>query len=996
MATSVASRDPSPVPRGSRKSSGRMPPPPPPRRSSSQIAAPALSRLTTRSSSASRLYNRDHLSPTSPAIGTIGLEERRTSFNGRGDKQSISTRDSKDSKSRKGKAVAFVVGINSSSEEGDSGVVEGNQLGCRVEFEQATGLSHTSDEGTLPFELRETRKEQTVVEIIRSQIRQPVRTVDSLDLDSLLPLGIADYSFVLASPKSASSSLSNLAQSGDEETIEDDRPDRISLGKGKFSEVLLVRKGDAEFALKHTPLHPHHPLIANRLLREPTILAQLLPHPNLVKVFETIRTPGHFYLVEESLRSSITLEAFVSSSPGGVLPLPIVWSILEQLSSVVRSLHEPIRVVHRDIKPENILVRIIPPPPSSPPNTHPTVLLKLLDFGLATHYSASEAKLTTCCGSPAYHSPELWKGLREPSGTVPYWGPEIDIWCIGLTILRTISSTKYPLGTSHASLQALSDKVVDALLAIPNSPLRQILSGFLNLSGTKRMRAFDKYCSRLSRRATPPPEEEESSTGVSQETTSPAKKEFKSTTFIPAELTHRLELPLDSALAASEGPKLEATVIGDDFQVPSAPASLDRRNGTSSREGSASPSESPQLSPSFGTTTLPPVSTGMVAVASTSPPPLLTPELTFQPACFPHSLPPTPVTPSSEALSLRHLAYPPPIEVILLNPTNEPIRRAVSFIKYSLRCAGILYHVRDDTLFPSSSFNPATPLFESPPSLPPTPFTGSFNLPSSPDSDDDTFCSYLQCVASVPHSFDSSSKASSALIAALRPPLSRAHTSETPSSLRSRSQSTTPSAAVKLGQRKKEQVEALTFYLSIRKVYVQPSATRPSNSRRSSSNAGPTRRRCSKDSRIVITLSDDRALSIVREALAIEPTASVVSPPPLVPVPGGGPESNSGAERGRKEGRISVLSPRPLNSGSRDAKQRRDSRLRGDSDELVGGPDDQIEAAGLKMEMGPRKSPDDSKISGGGGLFDLAGLVGRLVGSNGGSSSGNTTPKGQY
>ncbi|GAA5985507.1 hypothetical protein JCM5350_004021 [Sporobolomyces pararoseus] len=969
MATSVASRDPSPIPRGSRKSSSRMPPPPPPR-SSSQIAAPALSRLTTRSSSASRLYNRNLLSPTSPAINSLGLEERRTSFNGTGDKHPYSRRDRQDSKSRKGKAVAFVVGINGSDEP--------------------RGLADTPHDSMLPFQHRVTRKQQTVEEIIRSQIRQPVRTVDSLNLDSLLPFGIADYSFVLATSTSASSSLSNLAQSGDEDSIEDERPDRISLGKGKFSEVLLVRKGDAEFALKHTPLHPHHPLIANRLLREPTILAQLLPHPNLVKVFETIRTPGHFYLVEESLRSSITLEAFVSSSPGGVLPLPIVWSILEQLSSVVRSLHEPIRVVHRDIKPENILVRIIPPPPSSPPTTHPTILLKLLDFGLATHYSASEPKLTTCCGSPAYHSPELWKGLREPSGTVPYWGPEIDIWCIGLTVLRCISSTKYPLGTSHASLQALSDKVVDALLAIPNSSLRQILSGFLNLSGTKRMRAFDKYCSRISRRATPPLEEEE----TSEKPLSLPKKEFKSTTFIPAELTHRLELPLDSALASTEGPKLEATVIGDDFQVPSAPASLDRQTGTSSREGSRSPSESPQLSPSFGTTTLPPVSTGMVAVASTSPPPLLSPELTFQPACFPHSLPPTPVTPSSEALSLRHLAYPPPIEVILLNPTNEPIRRAVSFIKYSLRCAGILYHVRDDTLSPSSSVAPATPLFESPPSLPPTPFTGSFNLPSSPESDDDTFCSYLQCVAKVPPSFESSSKASSALIAALRPPLSRAHTSETPSSLRSRSQSTTPSAAAKLGQRKKEQFEALTFYLSIRKVYVQPTSARPTNSRKSSSNAMPARRRSSKDSRIVITLSDDRALSIVREALAFEPTASVVSPPPLVPVPGGGTESISERERGRREGRISGLSPRPLNSGSRDAKQRRDSRLRGDSDELVGGPDDQIEAAGLRMDMGPRKSLDDSKIGGGGGLFDLAGLVGRLVGSNGGNSSGTTTPKG--
>lgn len=144
----------------------------------------------------------------------------------------------------------------------------------------------------------------------------------------------------------------------------------MTLGKGKFSEVLLVRKGSAEvcaparqlpklstdrhrhhqYALKHTALHPHHQLISTRLLREPTILAQLLPHRNLVKVFETIRTPGHFYLVEECLRSSVTLEDLVASSPDGVLPLDQAWSVLEQLASVVKSLHEPLRVCHRDIK----------------------------------------------------------------------------------------------------------------------------------------------------------------------------------------------------------------------------------------------------------------------------------------------------------------------------------------------------------------------------------------------------------------------------------------------------------------------------------------------------------------------------------------------------------------------------------------------------------------------------------------------------------------------
>lgn len=42
---------------------------------------------------------------------------------------------------------------------------------------------------------------------------------------------------------------------------------------------LLARPRRSQYAIKHTPLHPHHPLIGARLIREPTILAQL-PRPS--------------------------------------------------------------------------------------------------------------------------------------------------------------------------------------------------------------------------------------------------------------------------------------------------------------------------------------------------------------------------------------------------------------------------------------------------------------------------------------------------------------------------------------------------------------------------------------------------------------------------------------------------------------------------------------------------------------------------------------------
>lgn len=84
------------------------------------------------------------------------------------------------------------------------------------------------------------------------------------------------------------------------------------------------------------------------------------------------------------------------------------------------------RVCHRDLKGENILVN---------PDTGDILLLGeseaasstrlsqlTPDLGLATHFSASEPKLTTCCGSPAFHSPEIVNALNHRPGEVTYYG----------------------------------------------------------------------------------------------------------------------------------------------------------------------------------------------------------------------------------------------------------------------------------------------------------------------------------------------------------------------------------------------------------------------------------------------------------------------------------------------------------------------------------------------------------------------------------------------
>ncbi|SOV03510.1 uncharacterized protein UDID_06741 [Ustilago sp. UG-2017a] len=400
------------------------------------------------------------------------------------------------------------------------------------------------------------------------------------------------------------------------------------LGRGKFSSVFLASKphgptGEPRlFAIKHTPLFPHHPLIATRLLREPTLLAELPPHPNLVNVYETIRTPGHFYLVEEYLDGYVTLEALLpmrsEQSPPHhpILPTGVSNCVLDQLLSAVHAIHHPLQICHRDIKPENILVR--------PDTLH----LKLLDFGLATHFSRSEAKLSTCCGSPAFHCPEIVAALRNPVGTVHYWGPEVDAWTCGITMLRLLTGIRYPIGASHTSVRSMAIRAQRAVATIKDPELRDRVGKLLEINGERRMRNFEDLVKALQ---------------TSTDELERGPKEFKSTTFIPVEPLHKMNLPL------VVGPAAEAALTSPLLPSGATPTASRRATPMNSR--------------------------------------------------------PTSPTPGGCDVSDANLSPAP--SLLLSNPTHQPPQRVLSYIKYCLRCAGILYHCWPDTS--SSSSLPSTP-----------------------------------------------------------------------------------------------------------------------------------------------------------------------------------------------------------------------------------------------------------------------------------------------
>ena len=133
--------------------------------------------------------------------------------------------------------------------------------------------------------------------------------------------------------------------------------------------------------------------------REATMLATL-SHRNLPKVVDNFEESGREYLVMELVRGTNSLGLLAKRNK----PLPpdqvIAWG--EQLCDVLGYLHsrKP-PIIFRDLKPDNIMV-------------DNDGVVKLIDFGIARHFTPGKKADTTAIGTTGYAPPEQYgKGQTD-------------------------------------------------------------------------------------------------------------------------------------------------------------------------------------------------------------------------------------------------------------------------------------------------------------------------------------------------------------------------------------------------------------------------------------------------------------------------------------------------------------------------------------------------------------------------------------------------------
>ncbi|CAN8204538.1 unnamed protein product [Coccothraustes coccothraustes] len=176
--------------------------------------------------------------------------------------------------------------------------------------------------------------------------------------------------------------------------------------------------------------------VLKNMKREPRI-HQMIKHPNIVQLYETLETDNSYYMVMELCLGGDLLDRICDKKR---LVEQEVRRYTRQILSAVEHLHCQ-GIVHRDLKIENFLLD---------ENNN----IKIIDFGLsntARFEGVSQELLHTQCGSPAYAAPELLAHKK--------YGPKVDVWSIGVSMFAMLTGT-LPFTVEPFNIKQLHQKML--------------------------------------------------------------------------------------------------------------------------------------------------------------------------------------------------------------------------------------------------------------------------------------------------------------------------------------------------------------------------------------------------------------------------------------------------------------------------------------------------------------------------------------------------------
>lgn len=177
---------------------------------------------------------------------------------------------------------------------------------------------------------------------------------------------------------------------------------------GVYTDLELLKRGGmgAVYAARHPTLGTAVAIkvvsasggpdnLAERFAREAKLAAQI-PHPAVVRVYDSDVQDGRLYLVMEFVAGRTIRERLRETGAAGAAPTAVaeVVALVAELADCLAAAHR-VGIVHRDIKPENVMV-------------DSTGRVRVLDFGISRVVDAEEQLTRTgeILGTPEYMAPE--------------------------------------------------------------------------------------------------------------------------------------------------------------------------------------------------------------------------------------------------------------------------------------------------------------------------------------------------------------------------------------------------------------------------------------------------------------------------------------------------------------------------------------------------------------------------------------------------------------
>ena len=179
------------------------------------------------------------------------------------------------------------------------------------------------------------------------------------------------------------------------------------LGSGGFSQVRLVynkRDPSKTYAMKKMYKKDKTEIY---YIKKELELHKKLIHKNIIKFFDYLESPTHFYFFLEYAKNGDLFDFIRNKRPSNIKLLKFFY----QTVLAINHIHS-LNIMHRDLKPENILI-------DEEEN------VKICDFGWSAEYSEKDPKMTLC-GTFEYICPEIYKGEKQTKKT--------DVWALGILL----------------------------------------------------------------------------------------------------------------------------------------------------------------------------------------------------------------------------------------------------------------------------------------------------------------------------------------------------------------------------------------------------------------------------------------------------------------------------------------------------------------------------------------------------------------------------------